>query len=117
LQNTQTLPVFFIIFMGSTDCLTTVIGSLYYGGRELNLILSGLVSSNLPAFVIFKLAITVFVGLIFVLAQKTLSRSPDKNSAQYKTVLRILNFAFFIIILSIAIDVIHNLLVLFSILI
>ena len=99
------------------DCLTTVIGTLYYGTRELNPVLAGLVNSNLPAFVISKLAITVFVGLIFILAQKTLSRSPDKNSAQYKIALRILNISYFIIGLSLAIVVIHNLLVLFNILI
>jgi membrane protein DedA with SNARE-associated domain len=102
--------------MGTMDCLTTVIGTLYYGTRELNPVLAGLVSSNLPVFVILKLTITVFVGLIFILAQKTLSKSKDKNSVQYKTALRILNIAYFIIGLSLAIVVTHNLLVLFGIL-
>jgi hypothetical protein len=52
------------------DCLTTVIGTLYYGTRELNPILADLVSSNLPAFVFVRLTVTVSVGLIIVLAEK-----------------------------------------------
>ena len=102
--------------MGSMDCLTTVIGTLYYGTRELNPILAGLVSSNLPAFVIVKLTVTVSVGLIFILAQKTLMKSPNKNSASFKIALQILRIAYFSIILFLAIVVANNLLVLFNIL-
>ena len=116
MQSTQTLPSLFLIFMGSMDCLTTVIGTLYYGTRELNPILAGLVSSNLPAFVIVKLTVTVSVGLIFILAQKTLMKSPDKNSASFKIALQILRIAYFSIILFLAIVVANNLLVLFNIL-
>jgi membrane protein DedA with SNARE-associated domain len=114
LQSTQILPSLFLIFMGSMDCLTTVIGSLYYGTRELNPVLAGLVSSNLPAFVIVKLTATVAVGLIFILAQKTLMRSPDKNSASFKIALQILRIAYFSIILFLAIVVTNNLLVLIN---
>ncbi len=100
--------------MGSMDCLTTVIGTLYYGTRELNPVLAGLVSSNLPAFVVLKLTVTVAVGLIFILAQKTLMRSSDKNSASFKIALQILRIAYFSIILVLAIAVTNNLLVLFN---
>jgi membrane protein DedA with SNARE-associated domain len=116
LQSAQTLPSLFLIFMGSMDCLTTVIGTLYYGTRELNPILAGLVNSNLQAFVILKLTATVAVGLIFILAQKTLMRSSDKNSASFKIALRTLRIAYFSIILFFAIVVTNNLLVLFNIL-
>ena len=88
MQSTQTLPSLFLIFMGSMDCLTTVIGTLYYGTRELNPVLAGLVNSNISAFVVLKLTVTVAVGLIFILAQKTLMKSPDKNSASFKIALQ-----------------------------
>jgi hypothetical protein len=105
LERTQTLPNLFIIFMGSMDCLTTVIGTLYYGTRELNPLLADLVSSNFPAFVFVKLTVTVSVGLIIVLAQKTLVKSQNKNSLSFKIVLQILRIAYFSIILFLAIVV------------
>ena len=114
MQRTQILPSLFLIFMGSMDCLTTVIGSLYYGTRELNPVLAGLVSSNLPAFVTVKLTATVAVGLIFILAQKTLMRTPNKNSASFKMAFQILRIAYFSIILFLAIVVTNNLLVLIN---
>jgi membrane protein DedA with SNARE-associated domain len=116
LQSTQTLPSLFLIFMGSMDCLTTVIGSLYFGTRELNPVLAGLVNSNIPAFVALKLTVTISVGLIFIFAQKTLMKTPDKNSPEFKNALRILRVAYFGIVLFLAIVVANNLLVLFNIL-
>ncbi len=116
MESTQTIPSLFLIFLGTMDCLTTVIGTLYYGTRELNPILAGLVSSSLPAFVIVKLTVTVFVGLIFILAQKTLMKSSNKNSSSFKIVIQILRIAYFSIILFLAIVVANNLLVLFNIL-
>jgi hypothetical protein len=56
------------------------------------------------------------VGLIFILAQKTLMKSPDKNSSSFKTALQILRIAYFSIVLFLAIVVANNLLVLFNIL-
>ncbi len=61
-----------LILMGSLDCLTTVVGSLYFGARELNPLIVGLVNSNLPAFVVIKLVVTVCMGAIFVFAEKNL---------------------------------------------
>ena len=113
--GTQTVASLFLIFMGSMDCLTTVIGTLYYGTRELNPVLAGLVSSNLPAFVILKLAVTVAVGLIFILAQKTLMKFPNKNSASFKIALQTLKIGYFSIVLFLVIVVTNNLLVLFNI--
>ena len=70
IQAIQAIPTLFLIFMGSMDCLTTVIGSLYYCTSELNPLLSGLVSSNIWGFIFVKLSVTVFVALMFILAQK-----------------------------------------------
>ena len=116
LQSTP-IPSLFLIFLGSMDCLTTVIGTLYYGTREINPILAGLVNSDLPAFVILKLAITVSVGLILILSQETLSKYHNKNSLSFKVVLQILKIAYVGIILFLAIVVANNLLVLFKIIV
>jgi hypothetical protein len=45
---------------------------LYFGARELNPLIVGLVNSNLPAFVVIKLVVTVCMGAIFVFAEKNL---------------------------------------------
>ena len=116
MERTQTLPNLFIIFMGTMDCLTTVIGTLYYGTRELNPVLAGLVSSNLPGFVLVKLTVTVAVGVIFILAQKTLMKSPNKTLTSFKIAFQALRIAYFSIILFLAIVVTNNLLILLNIL-
>ena len=102
--------------MGTMDCLTTVIGTLYYGTQELKPILAGLVNSNLPDFVILKLTTTVALGLLFILAQKTLMKSPNKNLASFKIAHQTLRLAYFSIILFLAIVVVNNLLVLYNML-
>jgi len=101
--------------MGAMDCLTTVIGTMYYCTQELNPLLSGLVNSNIPAFVFIKLTITVSVALIFILAQKTLMKSSNKSSSPFKIALWTLRIAYFSIILFFAVSVANNLLVLFNI--
>ena len=116
-SSVKAIPSLFIIFLGSMDCLTTVIGTLYYDIRELNPILAGLVSSNLPAFVVVKLTVTVSAGLLFILAEKTLMNFPNKNSTSYKIALQILRIAYFSVILFFTIVVTNNLLVLFHVLI
>lgn len=60
-----------LVFMGSMDCLTTVIGTVYFGTQELNPIVASLVNTNLTAFVFVKLTITLIVGLVFIWAEKS----------------------------------------------
>jgi len=67
----KAMPGLFLILLGSLDCLTTVIGTLYFDTQELNPLIAGIVHTNIPAFIILKLSITITVGLIFILAQKT----------------------------------------------
>jgi hypothetical protein len=47
--------------IGSMNCLTTLVGIFFFGARELNPLVAGLVSSSLPVFVAVKLAVAVFV--------------------------------------------------------
>ncbi len=89
------MPSLFLILLGSLDCLTTVIGTLYFGTRELNPLIAGLVYSDIPAFVALKLSITIGVGLIFILAQKTLMQTKDKDNRSFKIAFRMLRIAYF----------------------
>jgi hypothetical protein len=116
LPKTQTIPSLFLILMGSMDCLTTVIGTLYFGTVELNPLIAGLVSTSLPAFVIIKLTVTVCVGLIFVLVDKTIWESADKDYKSFKTAQKILKIAYIGIILFLVIVVANNIFVLIKVL-
>jgi len=100
-----------LIFMGSMDCLTTVIGTLFFGAQEFNPVIAGLVSSNLGGFVALKLSMTVAIGVIFILAQKTLMRAHDQKSASFNFAVRMLKTAYFAIVLFFAIVVANNVLV------
>jgi len=102
--------------MGSLDCLTMVKGTLYFGTEELNPIIAGLVSTNLLAFVIIKLTVTVCVGLIYILAEKTLLKSANKDSKSFKTAHKILKIAYIGIILFLVIVVANNIFVLIKVL-
>ena len=73
-----------LVFMGCMDCLTTVIGTLYFGAQELNPLIAQLVSTNLPAFVVVKLAATFFVGVILVVAERSLVRNVNSNDGAVK---------------------------------
>ena len=112
MSNTPTVPSLFLILMGSLDCLTTVIGTLFFGAVELNPIIAGLVTSNIAAFVVVKLTVTFSVALIFVLADRTILKIPDKATNSFKAASRILKTAYLIVLLFLATVVVNNILVL-----
>ncbi|MCW3984456.1 MAG: DUF5658 family protein [Candidatus Bathyarchaeota archaeon] len=94
------------------DCLTTVVGTLYFGTVELNPLISELVNTNLSAFAALKLTVTVMVGVIFVLAEKTLQRSRNVNDKSFRTAYKILRFSYIGIVLFLLVVVLNNLIVL-----
>lgn len=100
-----------LIMMGSLDCLTTVVGSLFFGTSELNPVIVGLVSSNLPAFVAIKLAVTVCVGAIFVFAERKLLANADKNILAFKIAHNTLRASYVGIVLFLAFVVANNIVV------
>jgi len=101
-----------LILMGSIDCLTTVVGTLYFGTQELNPLIADLVNSNLPAFVVIKLAVTVSVGVVFILAERTLLRSANINDRSFRVAHRTLRVACFGIVVFLFLVVINNVIVL-----
>ncbi len=105
-------PTVFLAFMGSMDCLTTVIGILYFGAVELNPLIAGVVSTNIPAFVVLKMTTTVFVCLIFVQAEKILMKTEDKNCKAFTCTNKLLKIAYVGVILFLVVVVVNNLMVL-----
>jgi hypothetical protein len=112
MMNARTYPTVLLVLMGSMDCLTTVIGIMYFGAVELNPFLSGIISNNIAAFVILKLTTTVFVSLIFVQTEKILNKTTNKTTNSFKWTHRLLKVAYTGVIAFLIIVVANNLLVL-----
>jgi hypothetical protein len=105
-------PTLVLALMGSMDCVTTVIGILYFGAVELNPFIAGVVSTNLPAFVILKLTTTVFVCLILIQAEKILMRSENKTTKAFQWTHKLLRVAYIGMIAFMVVVVANNLYVL-----
>ena len=101
-----------LVLMGSIDCLTTVIGVLYFGAVELNPLIAGVVSMNLPAFIILKLTATVFVYLIFNRAEKILITAENKTARAFNYTHKLLNLTKMGIIAFLIVVVANNIIVL-----
>lgn len=105
-------PTLLLAFMGSMDCLTTVIGILYFGAVELNPFIAGVVSTNILAFVILKITTTLFVCLIFAQAEKILMRTENKNCKAFTFMNILLKVSYVGVILFLVVVVVNNLMVL-----
>jgi hypothetical protein len=101
--------------MGSMDCLTTVIGTVYYGTQELNPLIAELVSTNLLAFVILKLAVTFAVGIIFVLAERALNNPNNPRDKSFKVAYATLRVASVGVVIFLFLVVLNNIIVLLRI--
>jgi hypothetical protein len=56
----------------------------FFGTQELNPLIAQLVSTTLPGFVVVKLTVTVFVGVILVAAERVLVRNLNSNDRALK---------------------------------
>jgi hypothetical protein len=97
--------------MGAMDCLTTVVGTVYFGTQELNPFIATLLNFNLPVFVVVKLVVTVCVGVIFVLAEKTLLSTEETNKRSFKIAQSTLLISYIGVVLFLAFIVVNNILV------
>jgi hypothetical protein len=112
MMKIKTYPTLMLALMGSMDCITTVIGILYFGAVELNPLIANVVSTNLPAFVALKLTTTIFVCLIFVQAEKILMKTQDKTSKAFVWAHRTLKLAYAGVIVFLVVVVVNNSIVL-----
>ena len=109
----EAIPCFLLILMGTIDCLTTVIGVLYSGATELNPFMAGIVSTNIGAFLIVKIAATILIASTYFLANRTLRKTPNKNSRSFKLSNKLVKVAYVGIMVFMFIVVANNFLVLF----
>ena len=110
----EVFPSFLIILLGSIDCITTVIGVTYFGAAELNPFMTGIVSTNIIAFLALKISATFLIGFTYILAKKTLNKSVDKNTKTFKYSNRFMKVAYAGLTIFLIITVINNLTVLLA---
>ncbi len=106
------LPSFLLVIMGSIDCLTTVIGVMYFGAAELNPFLAGIVSTNIQAFFVIKMAATLFIGLAYSQAKKALMSAGNQNSKSVRYTSTLLKVAYAGIVIFLIVVVANNFVVL-----
>ena len=112
--KTDVFPSLFIVLLGSIDCITTAIGVLYFGAVELNPVLTGIVSTNMLAFLVLKVSATVLIGSTFILAKRTLNKTVNKESKSFKYSSRLMKVAFAGLMVFLIIVVINNLTILLA---
>ncbi len=112
MQSIRAFPSLLIVFMGCLDCITTVIGILYFGAVECNPLLAGVISTNMLAFMLLKIVATLFVGLIFYQANVILMKTTDKTSKGFRQTRHLLKGASVGILMFFVIIVANNLIVL-----
>ena len=71
-----------VAFLGSLDCLTTVVGVLCFGGVELNPFIAELVHSDIAVFIVLKLVVTAFAAAVPVAADRALKNIASTFLAQ-----------------------------------
>ena len=72
-----------LVFAGSMDCFTTIIGILYFRAVESNPLLAIINSTNLPVYTAIKLSTVLFAALMFHQADKTLKKIQGGNSKSF----------------------------------
>jgi hypothetical protein len=103
-----------LIVMGTLDCLTTVIGVLYFGASEINPVMAGIVSTNLGAFLVIKLSATMIAASSFLFANKILMQVKNKNTKTFTYSSNLIKIATASLLVFIIIVVTNNMLVLLA---
>jgi hypothetical protein len=111
-QKPEILISLLLILVGIIDCVTTVMGILFSGAVELNPFMAGLVSTNIGAFLVVKIAATILIASTYILARKILMEKPNKSSKFFNYSCNLLNVAYASIIVFLAIVITNNLSVL-----
>jgi hypothetical protein len=92
--KSEVFPSIFLILMGAIDAITTVIGVMYYGATELNPFMSGIVNTNIMAFLFLKVTATLLIGFTYILAKRTLNKTLDKDTRSFKISNRLIKVAY-----------------------
>jgi len=112
--KSEVFPSFFIVLLGSIDCLTTVIGVMYFGAAELNPLMTGIVSTSIVAFSVLKISATFLIGFTYILAKRTLNKTLNKESKSFKYSNRLMKGAYAGLMVFLIVVVINNLAILLA---
>ncbi len=112
--RSDVFPSLFIILLGSIDCVTTMVGILYFGASELNPFLSGIVSSNIWAFLVLKVSATFFIAFTFIMAKRMLNKTSNRQTKSFKISNRLITVASAGLMLFLVVVVANNLVVLIA---
>lgn len=111
MSETRYVASLMLVLMGSMDCLTTVVGTVYFGAQELNPLVAGLIYTDLHAFVFVKLAVTVGVAAVFVWIERTLRRTAAYDKS-FSVVHRTFKVTSIVMVAFLSIVVANNVIVL-----
>ena len=105
------IPSLLVVLLGAIDCITTVLGTVYYGAKEMNPFMAGIVS-NLGEFVFIKIFATIFVASTYLISRHILLRMPKDAGKSSARSLKLLQVVYFGLVAFLAIVVINNLIIL-----
>jgi hypothetical protein len=111
--KTAMLPSLLLVLMGSIDCVTTVIGTMYYGASEMNPVLAGVVS-NIPLFMALKLSATFCIAGTYVLSTKVLNSAQDKTTKGFRVGSAAIRVIYLGLVAFLALVVVNNFIVLLA---
>jgi len=110
--SSEIFPSFILVLVGSIDCLTTIIGVMYFGANELNPFMTSIISSSIAAFLALKISATFLIGFTYILAKRTLNKTINKESKSFKYSKWFIQGAYTSLIVFLIIVVINNLTIL-----
>ena len=108
----EVFPSFLIILLGSIDCITTVVGVMYFGASEINPFMTGIVNSSIAGFLALKISATLLIGFTYIYAKRTLNKAMDKSTKAFKVSSKVMKGAYVGLMIFLLITVINNLIVL-----
>jgi hypothetical protein len=112
--KSEVLPSLVLVIIGLIDCLTTVIGVLYFGAAEWNPLLTGVVSTSIIAFLALKLSATFLIGFTYILAKRTLNKTQNKKSKSFKYSNKLMKVAYAGLLIFLIAVVVNNLSILLA---
>ena len=107
------LPMLILVLMGTIDCITTVIGLLYFEAIELNPFMASL-TWNIPLFTVLKLSATFCIAGTYFLANRILNGSSDKTTKSFKYSNALIKITYTGLVIFLSATVINNLFVLLT---
>jgi len=112
--KSEVFPSLFLILMGTIDAITTVIGVLYFGAAEINPLMTGIVNTNIIAFLVLKISATLLIGFTYILAKRTIYKTLNKETRSFRISNRLLKIAYSGLTVFLIFTVINNLSVLLA---